>query len=335
MVEIGYKLFTENHGSHDLVNYARMAEDAGFDYVDISDHYLPWISKRGKSPFAWCVIGGLSQATESIRVHTGVTCPIVRYHPALVAQMAATAAVMLPDRFELGVGTGENLNEHVVGDSFPTSVDVRLDMLREAVEIIRSLWNGEMQDYVGNYYTVINAQIFELPDTPPPIDVSAEGSKAAKVAGAIGDGLVHFEQKPEEVIQTFRSSGGEGKPCRLEFGVCYAQDESQAKKTAYEWFPIVANKGEINWLLPTPTDFEQLQQMVTPDDVAKKLVIGPDREKYVEKIRRAVQMGYDQVTLHQAGPDQEGFIRFAEEELLPEFQRAGTAATEQAAAGSR
>jgi len=225
----------------------------------------------------------------------------------------------MPGRFELGLGTGESLNEHVVSGVFPTSEPVRLDMLREAVKIIRTLWRGGMQDYSGTYYTLDNARIYELPRELPQIRISAEGPISAEVAGEIGDALIHFEQKPEEVIETFRSSGGEGKSCMIETVVCYGTSEEEAKRTAYEWFPMAANKGELNWIVPTPTHFEQLQQMVTPEDVAKNVLCGPDPQKIIEKVGKFVDMGYDSVLLHQVGPDQEAFINLAHDVILPEF----------------
>lgn len=225
------------------------------------------------------------------QVSTGVTCPLMRYHPAIVAQAAATAASMMPGRFELGLGTGESLNEHIIGGIFPTSEPVRLDMLREAVNIIRTLWKGGMQDYYGNYYTVDNAQIFELPEELPKIRISAEGPMSAEVAGEIGDALIHYEQKPEEVIETFRASGGEGKSCMVETAVCYGRSVDEAKRTAYEWFPVAANKGELNWIVPTPTHFEQMQQMVTQEDVGKKVLCGPDTQKIIQKVGELVDMG--------------------------------------------
>ena len=319
MVEIGYKLFTESHSAPELVKNARLAEDAGFSFLSISDHYLPWIPNHGRAGFAWCTIGAVSQATSRARVSTGVTCPLIRYHPAIIAQAAATAANLMPGRFELGLGTGENLNEHVTGGIFPTSEPLRLGMLREAVKIIRTLWKGGMQDYSGMYYTLDNAQIFELPEVLPPIRISAQGPMAAEVAGEIGDALIHFEQKPEEVVETFRASGGEGKSCMIETVVCYAGSEEEAKRTAYEWFPMAANKGELNWVVPTPAHFEQLQQMVTPEDVAKNVLCGPDPQKIIEKVGKLVDMGYDSVLLHQVGPEQERFINLARDVILPEF----------------
>jgi len=319
MVEIGLKLFSEAHSALELVKNAKLAEDAGFSFVSISDHFHPWISKHGKAGFIWCTLGGISQSTSRIEVSTGVTCPLVRYHPTIVAQAAATAAGMMPGRFELGLGTGENLNEHITGGIWPTSEPVRLDMLREAVNIIRTLWSGGMKDYYGAYYTIDNAQLFELPKELPKIRISAEGTMSAELAGEVGDALIHYEQEPQEVLKTFRSSGGDGKSYMVETAICYAKDEGEAKQTAYDWFPIAANKGELNWIVPTPTHFEQLQQMVTPDDVAKKVLCGPDSQKIIEKIRQLFDIGYDKVLIHQVGPDQQGFINLARDVILPEF----------------
>ncbi|KUG21187.1 MAG: TIGR03557 family F420-dependent LLM class oxidoreductase [Methanomicrobiaceae archaeon] len=320
MVGIGFKLFTEAHSAPELVKLSKQAEDAGFSFVSVSDHFHPWISNHGRSGFAWCTIGGIAEATSRIRVATGVTCPLVRYHPAIVAQAAATAATMMPGRFELGLGTGEDLNEHITGGLWPASEPVRLDMLREAVRIIRTLWSGGMKDYYGTYYTVDNAELFELPEQLPEIRIAAQGAMAAGVAGEIGDALIHFEDKPEEVIQTFRSSGGEGKSCMVEFAVCYGRSEEEAKRTAYEWFPIAANQGELNWVLPTHTHFEQLQQMVTPEDIAEKVICGPDPEQIIKKIRQLADLGFDSVLIHQVGPDQQAFIDLARDVILPEFE---------------
>jgi coenzyme F420-dependent glucose-6-phosphate dehydrogenase len=319
VVEIGYKLFTETHGSLDLVRNAKMAEDGGFSYLNISDHYHPWVTKHGHAPFAWTVLGAISQNTSRIQVSTGITCPTMRYHPAIVAQAAATAAVMFDGRFELGVGTGEALSEHITGVCFPSSEQIRLAMLREAVDVIRTLWSGGMHDYYGAFYLLDNAQVFELPETPPKILMAAQGEMAAQTAGEIADGLVHFKQKPKEVIEAFRSSGGEGKPCMVEMAVCYSKDKTEAKQIAYEWFPIAANEGEINWIVPTPTHFDQLQTMVTPDEVAEKVLIGSDPAMFVEKIREMGDLGYDRVTLNQVGPHQKEFIEFMQESVLPEF----------------
>jgi G6PDH family F420-dependent oxidoreductase len=318
MAEIGYKLSSEEHGPLDLVRNARLAEDAGFQFAMISDHYHPWTDKEGQSPFVWAVIGAISQSTENLRLSTGVTCPTVRIHPAIIAQAAATAGAMMPGRFILAVGTGEKLNEHILGDRWPPA-PVRTEMLEEAVEIIRLLWQGGMQDYHGYFYTVENARIYTLPDPLPPIFMAAEGEISAESAGSMADGLV-TSGGGEDVIEVFRSSGGEGKPCYSEISVCYAKSEDEARKTAYEIWPISANKGELNRELPTPAHYEQLAEMVDEEDVAKKVVCGPDPEKHIEKINKVIEAGYDHVCVHQIGPDQQGFMDFYRREILPSFR---------------
>src|SRR5438876_11143095 len=201
MAEIGYALSCEEHQPNDLVRHARLAEEAGFGVALISDHFHPWIDRQGHSPFVWSVIGGVSQVTRRLRLGTGVTCPLIRIHPAIIAQAAATAGQLMPGRFFLGVGTGENLNEHILGDKWPP-VDVRLDMLEEAVDIIRLLWRGERSSYYGDYYTVENAQIYSLPNSVPPIYVAAAGARSAELAGRMGDGLIGTAPQ-RKVIEEF------------------------------------------------------------------------------------------------------------------------------------
>ena len=210
MIEIGYKLCSEEHRPDELVGYSMRAEEAGFGFAMISDHYHPWVDRQGHSPFVWNVIGGVAQVTDKLRLGTGVTCPTIRIHPAIIAQAAATSAAMMPGRFILGLGSGENLNEHILGDRWPPA-DVRLEMLEEAVEVIRLLWEGGQQSYYGEYYTVENARIYTLPDKLPPIMIAASGPKAAEVAGRIGDGFIGVAPS-EEVIKEFRKAGGKGTP---------------------------------------------------------------------------------------------------------------------------
>src|ERR671925_2086247 len=210
MVELGYKLSSEEQRPNDLVRYAAMAENAGFTFALISDHYHPWIDRQGQSPFVWAVLGGIAGATEDLRVGTGVTAPIIRIHPALVAQAAATCAAMMPGRFFLGVGTGENLNEHVLGDRWPAP-DERLEMLEEAIEVMRLLWQGGRQTHRGKHYTVEGARIYTLPAESPPIAVAAAQPRAAELAGKLGDALISVAAD-EEVVQRFEDAGGKGKP---------------------------------------------------------------------------------------------------------------------------
>jgi G6PDH family F420-dependent oxidoreductase len=319
MMQIGYKLCSEEHSPQELVDFARRAEEIGFDFAMISDHFHPWIDRQGQSSFVWSVLGGISQATVRMKIGTAVTCPIVRIHPAIIAQAAATAAAMLPGRFVLGVGSGENLNEHIFADHFPEA-DIRLEMLEEAVEVIRLLWEGGQQSHYGCYYTVENARIYTLPESLPPIFIAAAGNKAAELAGRIGDGLISTSPD-KEVQQQFQSAGGEGKPCYAEMTVCWAEDEKEARRTAFECWPNVAVKGELTQILPVPAHFEQATKMLTEKDVAEEIVCGPDPEGYLEDLRRYEDAGFTNVFIHQIGPDQAGFFRFCERELMPRLQR--------------
>lgn len=315
MTEIGHKLICEEHGPNDLVEYATLADQSAFEYAMISDHYHPWTSTQGESPFVWNVIGAIAQATDDLRLGTAITCPIIRYHPALIAQAAATAGVQLPGRFFLGVGTGEKLSEHILGDRWPEH-EVRLDMLREAVDIIRTLWTGETTSYHGEYYTVENAQIYTLPDELPPIRVAADGPKAARTAGEIGDGLVGVAPD-EELIETFEAGGGEDEPRYAELDICYAEDKQEAIETAYEIWPQAALPGELMWILPTPAHFEQATAAVSKDDIAELVVCGSDPDEHIEAIQEYIDAGFDHVTIHQIGPNQAEFMEFYEDEVLP------------------
>ena len=318
MTQIGYTLSSEEHAPLDLVRYAGIAEEAGFDFLSISDHFHPWVDKQGHSGFVWAVIGGISQSTERIPLITGVTAPIIRIHPAIVAHAAATAGAMLPGRFSLGLGTGENLNEHVTGQRWP-SADERLEMLEEAVEVIRTLWKGGAQSHRGRFFHAEDARIYDLPDPLPPILIAIKGEKATKLAGRIGDGRVGLAPE-REIIETFEKAGGEGKPKYAQVQACWAEDEASAKKTAFEWWPNAAVQGELTVELPMPRHFEQAASMAEEDDVAEGVVLGPDPEPYIERVTEFVNAGYDHVYLHQIGPDQEGFIRFAREQLLPKLR---------------
>jgi coenzyme F420-dependent glucose-6-phosphate dehydrogenase len=317
MPSIGYTLSSEEHGPLDLVRYSRQAEEAGFEYALVSDHFHPWIDRQGHSPFVWSVVGGIAGATRELRLGTGVTCPNIRIHPAVIAQAAATSAAMLPGRFFLGVGTGENLNEHVLGDRWPEAA-VRLEMLEEAIDVIRLLWRGGYQSHHGRYYTVEQARIYTLPDEPPPIYVAASKPTAAELAGRAGDGLVSTAPDAE-VVAAFDGAGGEGKPKLGQVTVCWAESEEEGKRTAYEWWPNAAVRGDLSQELALPRHFEDAAQMLAEDDVAEKVVCGPDPDRYFEQVEGYADAGFDHVYLHQVGPDQEGFFRFAQEELLPRY----------------
>ena len=315
VAKIGYFLSCEEFGPLDLIEQARMAEEAGFEALWISDHYHPWNDEQGNSPFVWSVIGGLSQAT-SLPVTTGVTCPTIRIHPAVVAQAAATSAVMLGGRFSLGVGTGEALNEHIFGDAWP-SADVRLEMLEESIEVMRLLWEGGTKDYEGRHYTVENARIYTLPDEPPPILVSGFGPKAIELAARVGDGYCGVAPDAD-LVNMYRSSGGGDRVAQAGTKVCWGEDEAAARKTAYRLWPNEALPGELAQILPTPAHFEQATQLVTEDMVGEAFPCGPDPDKHLHALRQYVDAGYDEVYVQQIGPEQKGFFRFYREEILPQ-----------------
>jgi coenzyme F420-dependent glucose-6-phosphate dehydrogenase len=318
MAAIGYTLSSEEHGPRELVGYARQAEEAGFDFAAISDHFHPWVDRQGNSPFVWAVLGGIAEATERLRVGTGVTCPTTRIHPAIIAQAAATAATMLPGRFFLGLGSGENLNEHILGNRWPET-DVRQEMLEEAINVIRLLWEGGLTSHHGRYYTVENARIYTLPEELPPIVVAAAGPQATQMAGRIGDGL--FGLVPDtEVINEFENAGGRGKPRFGQLHACWAESEADAKKTALEWWPNAVVSGNLNWELPVPSNFEDASEWADEGAIDEKVVCGPDPERHLEAIAQFINAGYDNVYFHQIGPDQEGFLRFAQRELLPSLR---------------
>lgn len=319
MTEFGYALSAEEHRPNDLVRYAQRAEEAGFTFALISDHYHPWIDRQGQAPFVWNVIGAIAHATERLQLGTGVTCPTMRIHPAVLAQAAATAADMMPGRFFLGVGTGENLNEHILGERWP-GVRERQEMLEEAISILRQLWQGGYQSHAGEYFQVDRARIYTLPDQLPPIMVAASGPQSAELAGRLGDGLISTAPDPE-VVETFQGAGGSGKPRYGQLTVCWAEDEARARKTAFEYWPNAAITGQLSQELALPLYFEQTAQLLTEDQVAQSLVLGPDSEQHAQALRSFEQAGFTHVYVHQAGPDQEGFFSFYERDVLPRVQR--------------
>jgi coenzyme F420-dependent glucose-6-phosphate dehydrogenase len=314
MVEIGYALSSEEHTPTDLVRWAELAEGAGFGYALISDHYHPWTDSQGHSPFVWGLIGAISQRTEKLVLGTGVTAPIMRIHPAIIAQAAATAACLMPGRFFLGVGTGENLNEHILGDKWPPA-DTRLEMLEEAIDVMRLLWEGGQQSFEGDYYVVENARVYDLPDEPVQVIVAGSGEKAAQLAGRVGDGYCGTAPK-EELIQAFEQAGGRGKPKYGQVTVCWAKSEEEAVKTAMKIWPTSAVPGQLSQELALPAFFEQAAELVTEEEIKKQIVCGPDAQPMLDKIQEYADAGYSHVYLHQVGTDQQGFIDFASRELL-------------------
>ncbi len=263
------------------------------------------------------MLGAIAEATDRLVVGTGVTCPTIRIHPAIIAHAAATTAALMPGRFFLGVGTGENLNEHILGQAWP-EWEVRAEMLEEAVAVIRELWRGEVTSHRGTYYTVQNAKLYTLPDEPPPIHIAAGGPRMAELAGRIGDGFIGTGPD-EDLLAAFTSAGGSG-PRFGQVTLCWGKTEAAARRTAHEFWPTAALKGEVTQELPNPAQFTDLVSMVTEDQVAEAITCGPDPDVHLEKIQAYIRAGFDHVYLHQVGPDQEGFFAWAERELLPRIE---------------
>ncbi len=313
MTAFGYFLSSEELGPREMVRYAGLAEQVGFDRVWLSDHYHPWNDAQGQSPFVWAVIGGIA-ATTRLHVTTAVTCPTVRIHPAVVAQAAATASLMLEGRFTLGVGSGEALNEHILGDRWPSAAE-RQEMLAEAVEVMRGLWGGEWFSHRGHHYTVENARLYSRPEAPLPVYVSGFGPRSIRLAAQIGDGYINVSPSPD-AIQGYREAGGQG-PAQGGVKVCWGTDEKDAVRLAHQRWGTSGIPGEAAQELPSPQHFEQVAALVTEDMTAEAVACGPDPERHLRAIRAYVDAGYDEVFIAQIGPDQEGFLRFWEKELRP------------------
>ncbi|CAN5275465.1 TIGR03557 family F420-dependent LLM class oxidoreductase [soil metagenome] len=320
MVEFGYKLMSEEHGPRDLVRNARAAEDAGFDFVAISDHFHPWLYSHEHSPFAWSVLGAVAMSTDRIGISTGVTCPYLRYHPAIVAQAAATVAVMSGGRFTLQVGAGEQLNEHVVGRGWPP-VSVRHEMFAEALDIMRLLWRGGMRSYRGRHLVLEDARVYDLPDEPPPLPVAISGRSSARLAVDKGDGIVATEPRPE-LVEMYREMGGTG-PCYAEVPLSWAADEKTAVDTAWDRFRFGAPGWKVMAELPNPVNFEAATSMVRREDIAEMIACGPDVERHVEQVRTFLDAGFDRLVLIGVGDDQDGFLRFWGDELQPRVRELG------------
>jgi len=318
-IQIGYKLTSEEFSARDLVRFARAAEEHGFSFASISDHYHPWTDRQGQSPFVWAVLGGIAQVTSKLVFGTGVTCPSFRIHPAIIAQAAATAASMLPGRFFLGVGTGENLNEHILGQGWP-EIEVRQERLAEALQIIRALWQGGQQSYRGKYFAVENARIYSLPYQLPPIMIAAAGPKSAEVAGKLGDGLIATEPD-QELAKKFREKAGQQKPCYGEVHVCFDPDERKAQQLAHEIWPVAGLPGQLFSELPLPSLFQKASELVSVEQVARLIPCGPDPEKHLNAIREYVKAGFDHIFIHQIGSGQEQFMNFYAREIFPRIAR--------------
>ncbi len=321
MAEIGYFLSSEEHGPAELVQQARLASDAGIGSVWISDHFHPWLDEQGQSPFVWSVIGAIAASTP-LAVTTAVTCPTMRIHPAIVAQAAATSALLLDGRFELGVGTGEYLNEHILGDHWPIA-DVRLDMLEEAVEVMRLLWTGAEIVHRGRHYTVENARLYSLPERPPAVLMSGFGPKATDLAARIADGYV--STKPDDLVARYRAQGGRGT-ASAGVKVCWGPDERACAELAHHLWRTSGVPGELSQELRSPALFEQAASVVTVEAAVEHVPCGPRVEPIVAAVQTYVDAGYDRVYLNQIGPNQRDFFRFFEHELAGELATIGVAA---------
>jgi len=319
-MQIGFKLMAEAYAPQELVRQAVRAEEAGFDFVEVSDHYHPWLYSQRHSPFAWSVLAAAAARTERIGLATGVTCPTMRYHPAIIAQAAATTALLADGRFMLGVGSGERLNEHVVGGGWP-SVDVRQEMLREALEVIRLLWQGGYQSHEGKHYTVSDARVFDLPDPLPPIAVAIGGARAASIAADLGDAI--FATEPDaELVKAYADAGGTG-PKYAEVPLAYAPDAAAGAASARELFRFGATGWKVMSELPNPINFEAATAFVGEEDMAESFACGPDVERHVEVARQFLDAGFDRLALISAGPDVDAFVDFFETELTEPLRALG------------
>ncbi|QNG21171.1 TIGR03557 family F420-dependent LLM class oxidoreductase [Rhodococcus triatomae] len=313
-MRLGYKLLAEAYGPKEIVAQAVAAEAAGFDFVEVSDHYHPWLYSHGHSGFVWSMLAAIAVRTEQLELATGVTCPTTRIHPAIVAQAAATTAILADGRFTLGVGSGERLNEHVVGGGWP-SADIRHEQLTEALEIIRRLWSGGYHSYRGRHLALDDARVFDLPETPPQIVVAAGGARAATLAADHGDGLFATEPR-SELVEAYRQSGGSG-PRYGEVPLAWAPDEDTAVASAHEKFRFGVLGWKVQAELPNPINFEAAASWVRPEDMREAFACGPDVDRHVEVARGFVDAGFDHLALINAGPDVDGFFTFFTEELRP------------------
>lgn len=319
MTRFGYFLTCEEYSPEELVEQAVLAEQAGFEALWISDHFHPWNDEQGESAFVWSVIGALSQATD-LPVTTAVTCPTVRIHPAIIAQAAATSAAMLKGKFILGVGSGEALNEHILGDAWP-SADVRLEMLEEAVELIRELWKGDFVTHRGRHYTTDTARIYTLPEEPPEIWVSGFGPKATDLAARIGDGYV-TTTPDEELLQRFRQKSG-GKPAMIGTKVAWAPTEDEGADHAHRLWGTSGLPGELAQVLPSPRHFEQGAALVTKEQTASSVTCGADVDAHVAKLEECVDAGFEQVYVANMGPHWREMISAYGEHVLPRLRSRG------------
>ena len=311
-MRVGYKLIAEAYSPQELVRQAVRAEEVGFDFVEISDHFHPWFDSQGHSGFAWSILAAAAARTERIELATGVTCPFIRYHPAGIAQAAATTALLSEGRFTLGVGAGERLNEHVVGRGWP-AVRERHEMFREALEIIRLLWSGGYRSYEGKHITLEDARVFDLPETPPRIAVASGGPVSARIAAELGDALFVTEPRTD-ITEAYTGAGGDG-PKYAEVPLSWAPEEPEAARSAREQFRFGLTGWKVQSELPNPVNFEAATAFITEDDMRGVFGIGPDPSVHLATAQQFVDAGYDHLALINAGPDPDGFFDFFASEL--------------------
>jgi G6PDH family F420-dependent oxidoreductase len=311
-MKIGYKLATEAFGPKEIVRQAQRAEEVGFDFVEMSDHFHPWLDNQGHSGFTWSMLGTMAAKTERIGLVTGVTCPSFRYHPAIIAQAAATVAILSDGRFTLGVGSGERLSEHIVGKEFP-GIHRRQEVFREALEIIKLLWQGGYQNYRGTHLQLEDARVFDLPDELPLMPVAAGGPAAARMAAELGDGLFATEPK-SSLVEAYHSAGGNG-PLYAEVPLAWAPDEDAAAQAALDNFRWALTGWKVMSELPNPVNFEAATTTVRLEDIQGQFACGPDVEAHVQQAQQFVDAGFDHLVLMNAGPDPDGFLDFFASEL--------------------
>jgi G6PDH family F420-dependent oxidoreductase len=314
MVKLGYKLMTEEHGPADLVRNAKRAEQAGFDFAAISDHYFPWLEEQGHSPFAWSVLGAVAEATEHLGLMTSVTCPIMRYHPAIIAQAAATMGLLADGRFTLGLGAGERLNEHVVGAGWP-GVAQRHERLSEALDIIQGLLSGKLTTYRGQHFQLDHARLFDRPKRKLPVIVAAGGPEAGRLAGEKADGLIVTEPE-KELIKAFTAGGGKG-PRYAEVAMCCGADEDKARKTAHRYFRWSLAGWPVLAELPHDEAFAAASEHVSVETIGEEISCGPSADRHLEAIHEFTGIGCDHIILTQIGPDQDFFFELFERKLAP------------------
>lgn len=315
MTRFGYTLMGEGHDPRTLVGNAVLAEQAGFELAVFSDHFHPWLPSQDHSPFTWSVLGAVAHATERMELATMVTCPILRYHPAIIAQAAATVAVMCDNRFTLGLGAGERLNEHVVGKGWPPA-DVRHEMLTEAIKVLRSLWTGGYVSHRGQYFTVEDARIFDLPEEPIDLFVAVSGDASVRLAADAAEGMCTAELAPE-LVQSYLDAGGRREGVWGQIPLSWHPDESKGKEQALDQFRFGQPGWKVMAELPNPINFAAATETVTVEHMAEMMPCGPDPERHAAAIRAYVDAGYEHIAVVQVGDDQESFLRFWQEELAP------------------